>query len=363
MQSNLNPRKRKVDDVCNGEQGFSIVEVIVAMVIFLIITGAIYGALQAALRSRSVVNQQVPLTKSVRLGLNLVGRDTYNAGFGYPLSTAVVVPNTSISTLLGIPNDTDPLVDRVPPIIAGNNITLNTYNLTPGVRTDQVTFLFKDSTFNLVPLAQPLDRRFSAPLNIPAALTVGGIDEIAPLTGTNAACAVNEIYLISGGNGSTLGVSTALSGGDKVHFANLDVLGFNQTGPGGPLSGITTPASMQRVNMVTYFVTPDGILTRRQYANVPPVVPAVGFVDVPLVYGVEDFQIQYVMDTGALFNDPADPDGVPASGDENTNRLMGVRQIRFTISVRATELNNVGQPNRVSMTSTFSTRNLGYDAS
>ena len=55
--------------------------------------------------------------------------------------------------------------------------------------------------------------------------------------------------------------STALSGTNKVQFSNGDVLGFNQTGTAGPLRGITTPASMQRVRMVTYFVAADGIYT------------------------------------------------------------------------------------------------------
>ncbi|MCV4697711.1 hypothetical protein OFB92_31870, partial [Escherichia coli] len=77
-------------------------------------------------------------------------RDTYNAGYGYPLETTVVLPDNRITALLGIPNDYDSTRDTVPPVIAGNNITLNTLNPVAGTRTDQVTFFFKDSTFNLV---------------------------------------------------------------------------------------------------------------------------------------------------------------------------------------------------------------------
>lgn len=344
----------------SGQQGFTLLELMISMVIFLIVTGSIWGLMRVSHLSRSVVNQQVQLAKNVRIGLNLIGRDTYNAGFGYPLTSTVIMPDNRVSTLLGIPNDFDTTRDTIPPILTGNNVTLNTFNTAPNIRTDQVTFLFKDSTFNLVGAGAAA---VSQPLNINAATTTsGGIDEIVPISGSNASCRVNDIYLIMGNTGSTLGVSTALSGTNKVQFANGDVLGFNQTGTSGPLRAITTPASMTRVRMVTYFVTADGTLVRREYVNVPPAVPAVGFVDEPIVFGVEDFQIQYVMDDGTISNNPsAGPDGIPGNGDDTQTLLSAVRQVRYTISARSMELNSMGQPYRETMTSTFSTRNLGYD--
>jgi hypothetical protein len=155
-------------------------------------------------------------------------------------------------------------------------------------------------------------------------------------------------------------VATALNGTNAVQFANGDLLGFNQTGTSGPLRAITTPATLQRVRMVTYFVTADGTLTRREFANI---LPAVAQVDEPLVYGVENFQIQYVMDDGTLSDNPgAGPDGVAGNSDDTQGDLAAVRQIRFTISVRSIELNSAGQPYRETMTTTYSTRNLGYDA-
>lgn len=355
MKKNPVSYHKSVSLIRESERGFSLLELIVAMTIFMIVSGSIYGVLRVAQQSRGVVNQQIPLTKSVRLSLNLIGRDTYNAGFGYPLKNTVVLPDNRISTRLGIPADFDTSRDTVPPIIVGNNNRPNTFNATAGTMTDQVTFLFKDSTFNLI---GSVPNQISQPLNINAATTTAGIDEIVPISGSNAACRVNDIYLISGNTGSTLAVATGLSGGNIVRFSNLDVLLFNQTGASGPLRGITTPASMQRVQMVTYFVTPDGILTRQEFGNVPA---AVASVDDPLVYGVENFQIQYVMNDGTLSDNPsAGPDGIPGTADDVQSNLAAIRQVRFTISVRSTELDRNGQPSRVTMTSTFSTRNLGY---
>ena len=131
----------------------------------------------------------------------------------------------------------------------------------------------------------------------------------------------------------------------------------------GTLRGITTPATMQRVRMVTYFVTANGILTRRAFANAPPTVPAVTSVDEPLVYGVENFQIQYILNDGTVTDNPsAGPDGISGTIDDIQGNLAAVRQVRFTINVRSTDLNNSGQYYRITQTATFSTRNLGYDA-
>lgn len=349
-------RKRENSILTSSSSGFSLIELVVSLAIFLVISASVFGLLQLARESKSVVNENSALNKNVRLALAIVGRDTYNAGFGYPLRNTVVLPDNRLSTLLGIPNDSNTTRDTIAPIIAGNNITLNTYNTAANVRTDQITMLFKDTTFNPI-------GGVSQPLSINAATTSGtGIDEIVPLSGSNSLCRVNDLYLISGNTGSTLGVSTALSGSNIVQFSNGDVLGFNQTGTSGPLRSIVVPASIQRVRMISYFVTADGTFTRREYVNVPPAVPAVGFADEPLIYGVENFQIQYVMDDGSLSDNPsAGPNGIPGDTDDTPTNLAAVRQVRFTVSVRSTEMNADNQPFRFSQTSTFSTRNLGYD--
>ena len=96
-----------------------------------------------------------------------------------------------------------------------------------------------------------------------------------------------------------------------------------------------------------------------------PDAPALGagFVDQPLIYGVEDFQIQYVLDDGTTLDDPiAGPDGITGNGDDTPANLLLIRQIKFTINVRSEILNEVGLPFKQTQTVTYSTRNLGYDA-
>ncbi len=351
MQNDLTALNSETVTQHTGEKGFSLLELIVAMVIFLIVTGSVWGLLTVAQQSRSAVNEQVQLAKSVRLSLNLIGRDAYNAGYSYPAATTVLLPDNRVSTLLTIPSDFDTTRDTVPPVIAGNNITLNTFNTTAGVRTDQVTFLYKDSTFNVVD-------GVSRKLVINSALTSSGVVELAGLGG-NAACRINDLYILTGALGSTLGLATGLNGSTSIRFSSGDLLGFNQPASLGQLNGITA-TSIYRVRMVTYFVTADGILTRREYSNI---LPAVASIDEPLVYNVEDFQIQYVMDSGEISDNPsAGLDGVAGNSDDEQANLALVRQIRFTVSVRSVEKNSAGQPYRQTMTTTVSTRNLGYEA-
>ena len=52
----------------------------------------------------------------------------------------------------------------------------------------------------------------------------------------------------------------------------------------------------------------------------------------------------------------------PAHADDMQANLIKIRQIRFTIYAKGSELNPAGQPYKINMSSTFSTRNLGYDA-
>ena len=337
------------------------------MIIFLIVTGAAYGVLLVAKRSRTTVSQQVQLTKNVRLALNLVGRDTYNAGFDYPIKYSVNLRDNKMQILLGLPVDTGTTDDPIPPVIAGNNINLNTF-ANPNTKTDQVTFLFKDSSFNLVGAVTPTDKRVSQPLTVSSLTPAGNINQatIASSSGTNAACSVNDIFVITGSTGSALGVVTAKTSTtvngvpvpDKVQFANGDVLGFNKNGTTSPIALLTPSFSMQRITLVTYFVTADGILTRRDYANSSTATTAQPFTDNPLVYGVEDFQIQYILNDGTISDDPSAGTN-PNNGDPT--KLNLVRQIKFTVNAKSSELNEAGQPYRVTMTTTFSTRNLGYD--
>jgi type II secretory pathway pseudopilin PulG len=355
----------------SGEAGLTLLEILVSMTVFTVVSASVFGLLKVGQTTRTAISNNVELTKTTRLGLNLFGRDTANVGLGFPYKNATILKDNKIATLLGIPPDVGTTADKIPPILAGNNVNPNTFNTTPGVMTDQVTFFFKDVSFNPV---GPAGRQSSKKLDFQLFTAGTNVDELTLNTPADVAlCRVNDVFLIAGQNGAfTLGMVTGINSSTrKLSFATGDKLGLNNpfNSPQGELRSMfptTTGTFIVRVKMVTYFVTPQGVLTRREFGNVkPPDLPSSGYVDEPLVYGVEDFQLKYIMNDatyGAVLDNPgAGPDGIAGSPDDTPTPLTEVSQIRVTITARTTEVDSRGVPVRATQTSTFATKNLGFD--
>ena len=83
-----------------------------------------------------------------------------------------------------------------------------------------------------------------------------------------------------------------------------------------------------------------------------------------MAYNVEDFQIRYVLDDGTVTDNPSvGPDGLVGTVDDDWQQFNRIRQLTISIKVQSTEPDEkTGQLESISFTSTFSTRNLGYDA-
>ncbi len=329
---------------CQSQQGgFTILELLIAMTMFAIVTGAAFGLMEVARSDRFTTNQRVETMQNVRAALNAIGRDALNAGFGYS-NIGGQLPDDSLATLLGLPADTDTSLDRLTPVVAGNNITANTLS---GINTDQLTFVFQDESFNNG--------------------TTLSIDEIIPPSGqlrirdpgTNAVCRINDLYIITGQNASAIGMATNMSANNKIVFAASDPLNINQPGASSPLSNVTAPASVSRISWVTYRVLNDGTLVRTVYGN-----SATALQDMPLAYGIRDMQVQYVLVDGTISDDPgAGPDLTAGTADDTPSNFGNVRQVRVTINARSPEIDRrTNQPFQVTLTSTFNTRNIGYDA-
>ncbi|MBK6590558.1 MAG: prepilin-type N-terminal cleavage/methylation domain-containing protein [Acidobacteria bacterium] len=135
---------RSVPAKATPESGFSLLELLVSMVIFLVVSAAVWGLLRTAQQSRSAVTEEVQLAKTF-VSLSARSRETPLTPDLATLRRApLCCPITGSRPPLGCRNDFDTSRDTVPPVIAGNNITLSTFATTANTRTDQVTFLYKD---------------------------------------------------------------------------------------------------------------------------------------------------------------------------------------------------------------------------
>lgn len=329
-------------DSNKAQSGFTIIEVVVSVAIFTIVMGAVYGLLEVARAGRLNTIQRTDVLQNVRVALNTMGRDAINAGVGYP-NLGAVIPDDKLS-LIGIAPDADTNADLLTPVYAANNV--NSIN---GLMTDQVTFLFIDDAFNggsSIPISAIAD-----PTGATTRMTVSaGFN--------NSAANIGDVFLLTGNNGSAIGTLTGTVGADTLNFANTDPLGINNPAGVSPLDNIVPPASLLRLNWVTYYVGPDdgsgmgtGTLRRMVFGGFDAATgtPVRG-TDQPLAFGVEDMQVQYVLRNGDVVDAPT------------TAQMEDIRQVRVSVTVRSPDIDpKTNKPFKSTMTASFSTRNLVYE--
>lgn len=353
----------------SSEKGFSIVELIVAMVIFLIVIGSVYGLLQVGLIDRNRASRRSDVLKNARAAVHLIGRDALNAGLGYNRSGAIV-PDNFVSTKLDLPADANTERDILPSVIGGNNLFVNTLNQDPNVRTDLISFSYRDTAFNGTNV-----------ISLTSASAAAGAPATVRLQ-TPANEARNsqpyDLYLVESDSSQIAVMATGRPSLSQIDIAPGDPLGINQplNGSGTNVSILqrctdiitenctTYVASVKRFFWVAYKVKPDGTLVRLIFGNNTGAGTAQQIQELPIAYNIEDFQIRYVLEDGTVSDNPSvGADGIAGTDDDVPSNFNLVRQINVTIKVQATEDDEqLGRPDSITLNSTFSTRNLEYDA-
>lgn len=353
-----------------GQSGFSILELLITTALFIIVTGAVYGMLRVAASDRFMTNQRVEIMQSARTALNAIGRDALNAGNGFPREGARL-PDNAVSTVNGLVVDSNAALDILPPVIPGRLVNPN--NLS-GANTDQITFLYQDLTFNnALPVNITVINASGSQITInpagPDGILGNGDDVNNGIFGANNIIMITGLSIPAGGGpgipASAVGMVTAPPGGaanTNVYFATTAPIALNL--PGALTSGIPTINSgtrtATRVAWIRYRVLQNGTLVRTVVGNI---AGAAGTQDQPLAYNIEGMAVEYVMADGTTSVNPgAGIDGILGNGDDTPANLFNVRQVRVTLTARSPEpdpRNN--QIYRATLTSTFNTRNLGYD--
>ena len=345
-----------------SEAGFSLNELLISMVIFMIFMAAVYGLLLIGNMQKTTVNTQIDVIKNVRLSLNTIGRDAVNAGLGFS-RVGGFAPDNITNLRLGIPADADTTHDLITAVIAGNEINDN-LALTAG-KTDVISFAFRDLEFNN-----------GAPIKLTAAASFGanGVT-ITTAAGETVNSKPYDLYLISDGTRTALGTVTAVPvGGQTLVFeaGAADPLGINglYSGPIDTRSKLVscldfasgcmdyTTATAKKVNWISYRLSIDGVLIRTVFGNnnAAPIPLAADQIQTqPIAYNIQNLQVRYLLDDGTVSDDPS-------NGGINPSALNKVVQIDVVISARYTITENGVTLNKVvDLKSTFSTKNLNYD--
>jgi prepilin-type N-terminal cleavage/methylation domain-containing protein len=354
----------------HGEKGFSLLELMIAMVIFIIVTAAIFGLMQIGRIDRNRSSRRSDVMKNARVALHLIGRDALNAGFGYHRRGAIA-PDNFLQTQLGLPADANTDRDMITSVIAGNNLLTNNLQTTSTARTDTIAFAYKDSTFNGGKAIELLN--VASPSGSPTA------SRITTKSATGAQNAKKyDLYLVESNTSQIAIMATNIPATDQIDAAPGDPLGLNQalngTGSAGSLlrkctsstdtNCTTYVATAKKINLVSYKVKQDGTLVRIIYGNNTGAASDQQVQELPLAYNVEDLQFEYVLEDGTVTDNPsAGADGVVGTTDDDTEDFNLIRQITVTIKVQSTELDEMTKkPTTITLNATFSTRNLEYDA-
>ena len=354
-----------------ASKGFTLLELIIAMTLFMIVTGSIYGLMQLGTFDRNRASRRSDVLKNARVAVHMVGRDVLNAGLAYHRRGAIV-PDNFNALRFGVPSDVDGTRDMVTSIVAGNNIYANSLNPDGNAKTDSITFAYRDMDFNSGNVIDLLG------------VSAGASSSVARLTSKTstgfAAAKANDLFLIESDTSQVLVMATSVNGSNTIDLATGDALSLNQAldGTGANASLLrsctgptdtnctTFSATAKRVYLVSYRVKPDGTLVRMIYGNNRAgTVNADQIQEMPLAYNVEDLQIKYVLEDGTTSDNPSvGPDGNVGTADDTWQGFNSIRQIQMVVKVQSTEIDEkTKQPERITLTSTFSTRNLEYDAS
>jgi prepilin-type N-terminal cleavage/methylation domain-containing protein len=295
------------------ENGFTLIEMMVAIFIMIAVVAAATGAIIQAQHVSEAVALEGNVQENLRAGMHFIVRDLTQAGEGVPAAgisipntaggvSNVVRPGTAVASIFedaSVPANT---YTTLPPVIPGNTLgsVVTTVNpatgavLAGGFNTDIVTILYADNTLvssaggAAAPLltAAPVTSA-AAPVCAGTITATGSSVTLAPacftLPGGPTPIATGNLIMFHNINGTALEYVTSVAG-QVINFAAADPAGLNQTGlPNGTVANLAvtvTPTTITRVWMVTYYLdvvtnpAKPQLIRQVNYPNYPAAAPA-----------------------------------------------------------------------------------------
>ncbi|MCO6511768.1 MAG: prepilin-type N-terminal cleavage/methylation domain-containing protein [Aridibacter famidurans] len=342
------------------QKGFSIVELLIVSALFLVVMTAVFGILQVAGTMQESIDNSSEILNSARVSLNSTGRDAVNAGLGYS-RVGGVVPDDLAFSLIGLPMDLNTDRDVFTAIMAGNDVSSSVLSVN-GEKNDVVAFMYRDLNFN-DGSAVVINNVTYSPTKINLQSVTGGCD----------ACRPYDLFLVESGNGNhALAMATAITNSNSTIELEIgDPMGLNRATdvPAGERSiltpcggGITSncfsyspQGTAKRVFLMSYGVNSEGVLVRKLFGNNPGAPASEQIREIPLANGVQSFQVRYLLQDGTYTDDPSN-----ANNDQGF--MNEVVQLEISITIRPKQgLRQVTRNQLITLSSTFSTRNIKYD--
>lgn len=344
-------------DSKNCEQGFSLLEVLVAVAVMIVVTGAIFALMRDSVKSSKATLEMSDGQQSSRTGQEFINRDLMNTGDGLDSISDIRVPQgfvTNYLTLNPITDASTPGIIKLGLITTDDNVPANTG--VPGT-APLVTVRANPALTDRISILQ-MDRNF-----VPITLAAGAINPVDGSVAVDPAdigqFAVGEIYFISSAAGSMfatvtdrVGVGTA---NPSLVFAAGDTFGLNSVGVGGQLdvitSGASLPASLCRMKIIHYYVNSNGLLMRRVFGT-----RNAGFVESVIAEHVVSLQFRYFMNMRDVNGNVVQPRGQLTTSQQQVE----TRQVEVTVTVETPHTLQNGQRQQITMTTSTSVRNMQF---
>lgn len=352
----------------HNQQGFSIIEMMVATTVMLIVTSAVVALLKNSLTIANTTYELTDAQESLRTSQEWINRDLMNAGDGLKSMTYIPVNETFIRAYL----TRTPIADATIPSLAINLGILTTDNnlptgittpapLPPGgpspaptpppiqllAGTDRQTILEIDPDLASNPQVFPTSISSTGELiTLPASTTTADMGRFT----------LGDIYFLTSSRGGTFASITAINPTAKtLTFAAGDTLGLNS-----PLevnnrikdisaSG-TLPTTLQRMRIIHYFVDANGLLRRRVFGE-----RGAPFRDNIIAEHVRSVQFVYSLglDTGG---NPVQPTSLLTTPQQQVN----ISQVEVTVTVETPHALENGSRPLLSTTTSTSLRNMQF---
>jgi prepilin-type N-terminal cleavage/methylation domain-containing protein len=258
-------KMHRTEDSRAGNAGFSLVELMVAMVLVLIIMGGALTGLTNAYRSNESAKAVTGVNNNLRIGIDVMVRDLIQVGQGLPTGRTVQVPSFTGALAIQRPHGagsactTFPAVDgKIPAVIPGPGCGPTIENRV----TDMVTTLAVDSVLDQVPVQSFNAGAHTATVSTPAQAPGTGKDISV---GTADDVRVGDLLMFTKGSMSALVYVTAVDGNQTVTFAGGDPMNLNQfhapPDEAGTVDDLATTAPVtaqsalvSRIRMISYYL-------------------------------------------------------------------------------------------------------------
>ncbi len=364
------------------QQGFTIVELLIAIAVTLIVMTAALMIYQRSVQVAGVVGSRGEMQAELRASLDQISRDLNQAGTGMQ-SITLSIPSAATG-------GTNPFIGRDgvnPPYLTATLTSGVLYKVTPengvGPTTTEptdaivITYVEPVSSDPKDPNASGTAPNWSIPsptqptppaphpqyavsLSTDGTLVTMPDYLTPPMNDPAVGLVIGDLMELQNSAGIAVGIVTNYDpAAHTISFAANDPLNINQpTAPVGNIAAIAsgTQTLLSRIMMVTYFIqayqTPNGTdyrLMRQVGARTPT----------PVAEHIEDLQFTYdVYDDSSGTITVGLPDA--ATGSPPTPKPNQIRKVNITLTARSSRPNAQGNYDRLTITTSIGPRNLSF---